>query len=245
MSCDKTVLIIDDDDDLLELSTHILKGAGIQVITASNGSEGIGKLLIHRPNLILLDILMPGINGFEVCEKIRQISNVPLLILSALNHEQNMLQALELGADDFVPKPFTAPMLLARVNALLRRSKYGNESPTAFTYTDGYLAIDSARRQVLIRGNPIKLGPTEFRLVEYMEHNAGKALTYEQLLANVWGAGYRGNVDIVHVYVSTLRSKIEEDPKNPRYIQSLHGVGYIFERQDSAPSVVGQFFNRH
>jgi two-component system KDP operon response regulator KdpE len=241
---EQIVLIIDDDDDLLELSTHIFKSAGIQVITANNGSEGIGKLLIYRPNLILLDILMPGINGFELCEKIRQISNVPLVILSALNHEQNMLQALELGADDFVPKPFTAPVLLARVKALLRRSKYGNESPTVFTYNDGYLAIDSARHQVLIRGKPIKVGPTEFRLVEYMERNARKALTYEQLLANVWGAGYRGNVDIVHVYVSTLRSKIEEDPKNPRYIQSVHGVGYVFERQDSARGVVARFSDR-
>lgn len=228
----KKVLLIDDDNDLLELSSHILKSAGAQVITANNGLEGIGKLLIHQPNLILLDIMMPGTNGFDVCEKIRQISNVPLVMLSALNQEQNIVQALELGADDFLPKPFTSQILLARVKALLRRSKDGNGAPSVFKYNDGHLTIDTARHQVLINGKPIKLSPIEFRLLEYLERNAGKALRYEQLLTNVWGDGYRGNVDIVHVYVSTIRSKIEENPKAPRYIRSVHGLGYVFERQD-------------
>ena len=232
----KKVLLIDDDNDLLELSSHIFKSAGAQVITARDGLEGISKLLIHRPDLILLDILMPGINGFEVCQKIRQISNAPLIILTALDHEQNTVQALELGADDFLPKPFTAQILLARVNALLRRSRYQSEYPSVFRYNDGHLTIDSERHQILINGKKVKSGPTEFRLLIYLEKNAGKALTYNQLLANVWGEEYRGNVDIVHVYISTLRSKIEENPKNPRYIQSIHGVGYIFERQDPALS---------
>ena len=233
----KKVLLIDDDNDLLELSSHIFKSAGAQVITARDGLEGISKLLIHRPDLILLDILMPGINGFEVCQKIRQISNAPLIILTALDHEQNTVQALELGADDFLPKPFTAQILLARVNALLRRSRYQSEYPSVFRYNDGHLTIDSERHQILINGKKVKSGPTEFRLLIYLEKNAGKALTYNQLLANVWGEEYRGNVDIVHVYISTLRSKIEENPKNPRYIQSVHGVGYIFERQDSVLSL--------
>lgn len=230
----KKVLLIDDDNDLLELSSRILKSAGAQVITARDGSEGIGKLLIHQPNLVLLDILMPGINGFEVCQKIRQISNAPLIILSALDHEQNMVHALELGADDFMSKPFTPQILLARVNALLRRSKYENRYPALFKYNDGYLTIDTERHQLLINGKPVKAGPTEFRLLVYLERNAGKVLTYEQLLSNVWGEGYRGNVDIVHVYISMLRSKIEKSPRKPCYIQSIHGVGYLFERQNSA-----------
>src|SRR5687767_2742412 len=230
----KKVLLIDDDNDLLELSSYIFKGAGVQVITASDGSEGINKLLIHRPDLIILDVMMPGINGFDVCKSIRRVSNVPLIMLTALDHEQNILQAFESGADDFLAKPFTAQILLARVNALLRRSRYGNELPSVFKYNDGHLTIDTEKHHILINGERVKLSPTEFRLLVYLEQNAGRAVTYDQLLTNVWGEEYRGNSDIVHVYISTLRSKIEKNPKNPRYIQSVHGVGYIFEKQDSA-----------
>ena len=229
---DKTVLLIDDDSDLLALSSHIFKSAGAQVITACDGWEGLGKFLTQRPDLILLDIMMPGINGLDVCKKIRQISNIPLIILTALHDEQNMIQALELGADDFLSKPFTAQILLARVNALLRRDQQQSKSSAVFRYSDDYLTIDDERHQILINGKKVKLSPTEFRLLIYLEKNAGRVLTYDQLLINVWGDKYRGNPDIVHVYISTLRSKIEEKPKSPHYIQSVHGVGYIFERQN-------------
>jgi len=229
----KRVLLIDDDNDLLELCSYLFKSAGAQVITARDGLEGISKLLTHRPHLILLDIMMPGINGFEVCQKIRQISTAPLIVLTALNYEPNMIQALELGADDCLAKPFTTQTLLARAKALLRRCEYESGYSAVFKYRDRRLTIDTEKYQILIHGRLVKSGPTEFRLLAYLERNAGRALTYDQLLANVWGEEYRGNVDIVHVYISTLRSKIEENPKKPRYIQSVHGVGYIFERQDS------------
>lgn len=229
---DKKVLLIDDDKDLLELSSYIFKSSGVQVITACDGSEGINKLLVHRPDLIVLDIMMPGISGFDVCKNVRRVSNVPLIILTALDQEQHILQAFASGADDFLAKPFTAQILLARVNALLRRSRQENGLPSAFKYNDGHLTIDTEKHHILINGEQVKLAPTEFRLLVYLEQNAGKALTYDQLLANVWGEEYRGNADIVHVYISTLRSKIEENPRRPRYIQSIHGMGYIFERQD-------------
>jgi two-component system, OmpR family, alkaline phosphatase synthesis response regulator PhoP len=229
----KKVLLVDDDNDLLQLSSHIFKNAGAQVITAHDGLEGIGKTFSHRPNLIILDIQMPGIGGFEVCQIIRQVSNVPVIILTALNYEQNIIHALELGADDFLAKPFTVPVLLARANALLRRSEQENENSAIFKYNDGRLKIDSEKHQILIKNKRIKAGPTEFRLLVYLMRNAGKALTYNQLLSNVWGEEYRGNVDIVHVYISNLRSKIEENPKKPKYIRLVYGVGYIFERQDS------------
>ncbi len=234
----KKVVLIDDDNDLLQLASHIFKSAGAQVITARDGTEGIGKILTHRPNLILLDFLMPGINGFEVCKIIRQISNAPLIMLTAMNFEDNLVQALELGADDFLAKPFTKAVLIARANALLRRSGSGaeNERPNVLIYNDGRLTIDSERHQILINGRKVKSGPTEFRLLTYLMRNVGKAITYNQLLANVWGEEYRGNVDIVQVYISNLRHKIEEDPRNPRYIQVVHGVGYVFERQDSTLS---------
>jgi DNA-binding response OmpR family regulator len=229
----KKILLIDDDNDLLRLSSQIFVSAGAQVITARDGSEGIGKLLVYRPHLILLDVLMPGLDGFEVCRKIRQVSNAPLIMLSALDHEHNLLLALELGADDFIGKPFPARILVARAKALLRRSEYGTEHPAGFKYNDGRLTIDSERHEILINGRQIKSSPTEFRLLTYLERNAGRAVSYDQLLANVWGDEYRGNVDIVHVYISSLRSKIEENSRTPRYIQSIHGVGYLFERQNS------------
>ena len=234
----KKVVLIDDDDDLLQLASHIFKSVGAQVITARDGTEGIGKILTHRPNLILLDFMMPGIDGFEVCKIIRQISNAPLIMLTAMNFEQNLVQALELGADDFLAKPFTTAVLLARARALLRRSNsgYENERPNVSIYNDGRLTIDSERHQILINGRKVKSGPTEFRLLTYLMRNVGKAITYNQLLANVWGEEYRGNVDIVQVYISNLRHKIEEDPKKPRYIQVVHGVGYVFEKQDSTLS---------
>lgn len=229
----KKVLLVDDDNDLLQLSSHIFKNAGAQVITAHDGLEGIGKIFSHRPNLIILDIQMPGIGGFEVCQIIRQVSNVPVIILTALDYEQNIVQALELGADDFLAKPFTVAVLLARVNALLRRSEKENEPSAIIKYNDGRLKIDSEKHQILINNKRIKSGPTEFRLLVYLMRNAGKALSYNQLLSNVWGEEYRGNVDMVHVYISNLRSKIEENPKKPKYIRLVYGVGYIFERQDS------------
>jgi DNA-binding response OmpR family regulator len=192
--------------------------------------EAIGKILTHRPHLIVLDIQMPGINGFEVCQLIRQISNVPLIMLTALNEDKHIVQALELGADDFLAKPFSSAVLMARVNALLRRSGREDQSSPSFQYNDGRLRIDGERHQILINDKRVKSGPTEFRLLVYLVRNAGKALGYDQILSNVWGGEYRGNIDVVHVYISNLRGKIEEDPKNPRYIRVVHGVGYIFER---------------
>ena len=231
----KKILIIDDDTDLLQLTSRIFKRAGAQVLTAQDSSEGVGKFLTYRPNLILLDVMMPGVNGFEICQKIRQVSDVPIIMLTALNHEQNLLQGLEVGADEFLSKPFSGEILLARAKTLLRRIGNGNGYPPTFKYNDGRLEIDAERHQILINGKQIKLTPTEFRLLVYLERHAGRALTYGQILDNVWGEEYRGSVDFVHVYISNLRSKIEENPKKPRYILSLHGVGYIFERQDTAP----------
>ena len=229
----KTVLLIDDDPDMLELSSQIFKNVGAQVITACDAGEGISKLLIHHPHLLILDLMLPGVSGFDACRQIRQVSDIPLIILTALHHEQNLVHALDVGADDFVAKPFTAGVLLARASALLRRTRHGNSHPSGYGYSDDRLKIDTERHRVLIDGKPIKTGPTEFRLLVYLERHAGKVVTYEQLLANVWGGSYSGNSDMVHVYISALRGKIEKNSKEPRYIQSVHGVGYIFERQTS------------
>ncbi len=233
------ILIINDDANLLQSASLIFTQAGAQIITARDGLEAMSKLFTHRPNLIILDARIPGINGFEVCQRIRQVSDIPLIMLTALNHEEEMLRGLEAGADDFLSKPFNAEILLARVKTVLRRSEYARSDYASiytapFEYNDGYLSIDVERRLALIKGKRIKLTPIELRFLVFLTRNAGKVLTFEQILANVWGDDYQGSIDKVHVYISHLRRKLEENTKSPRYIQTLHGVGYVFEKQELA-----------
>ncbi|HET9908939.1 MAG TPA: response regulator transcription factor, partial [Anaerolineales bacterium] len=159
-----------------------------------------------------------------------QVSDTPLIMLTALNHEQEMLRGLDAGADDFLSKPFNAEVLLARSKTVLRRTENLRSQNEAFNYNNGYLTIDVERRDVLLNGKRIKLTPVEFRLLTYLARNAGKVLTFEQILSNVWGKEYHGSMDYVHVYISHLRRKLGEDSKSPRYILTLHGVGYIFEK---------------
>jgi two-component system alkaline phosphatase synthesis response regulator PhoP len=232
------VLIIDDDGDLLQLAGLIFKKAGYEVITANDGLEGISKFFMEHPNLIILDIVMPGSNGFDVCQRIRHVSDEPLIMLTALNKEQDMLQGLACGADDFLSKPVNPEILLARARTLLRRSERSGENTalhgasTSFCYNDGYLSIDIEKHEVSIHGKRIQLTPMEFRLLVYLARNGGKLLTFEKILSNVWGNEYLGSLDHVHVYVSHLRRKIEEDAKKPRYIMTVYGMGYIFEKQE-------------
>ena len=231
------ILIIDDDPDVLHLVSLIFKKAGAHVMTAMDGLEGMGKLFTFHPDLITLDVMMPGANGFDVCRRIRQVSDVPIILLTALNQEVDMLRGLEAGADDFLSKPFNPDILLARARAVLRRKSGGNdaspgEKASGFRYNDGHLDIDVERRFILMKGQRVKLTPVEFRLLVYLARNAGKVLSPDQILLNVWGEAYRGSVDHVHVYISHLRRKLEEDTRSPRYIVTLRGVGYIFERQE-------------
>lgn len=231
---DKRVLIIDDDVDLLQLAGVLFKKAGAEIVTARDGVEGISKLFTHRPDLIVLDVMMPGMDGFEVCRRIRQVSDTPLIMLTALNHEREMLMGLEAGADDFLAKPFNADILLARTRTVLRRAQHQNNgnNDDSFKYNDGHLVIDIERHMVLVKGRRVKLSPLEFRLLVYLARNGGKLLTFDRILSNAWGEEYMGNIGYVHIYISRLRKKIEITPKNPRYILTVHGVGYIFEKPE-------------
>lgn len=230
----KKVLIIDDDADLVQLVSLIFKKAGAQTITACDGLDGISKLYTHHPHLIILDVMMPGANGYEVCQRIRQASDTPLIMLTALNQEQEMLRGLNAGADDFLSKPFNPDVLLARARMVLRRSESLIEGNSSFQYNDGVLCIDLDRHHLLVNQKRINLTPVEFRLLVYLARNGSKVLTQEQILAHVWGKEYSGNVDYVHVYISHLRRKMEEAGKSPRYIRTVHGIGYIFERPEAA-----------
>ena len=226
----KKVLIIDDDAGFPYLASLLFKKEGANTFTARGGLEGISKLFTHRPDLTILDVMMPDLNGFEVCKRIRQISDTPIIMLTALNNEEEMLRGLQAGADDFLSKPFNPVILLARAKMVLRRAEPVLPEKDFRNFDDGRLRIEVERRHVLINGNRMKLTPTEFRLLIYLARNAGKVLTFEQILVNVWGNQYRGNLDYVHVYISHLRNKIEENPKRPRYILTIHGIGYMFEK---------------
>lgn len=227
---DKKILLIDDDSGFLYLTGLLFKKAGARVFTARDGLEGISKLFTHQPDLTLLDLEMPGMNGFEICSRIRQISDTPIIIVTALNEERDMLKGLEAGADDYLTKPFNPEILLARAAAVLRRSGQGHSQAELFNFDNGYLVIDFERHEVLVNGKRVKITPTEFSLLAYLVRNAGKVLTFEQILAKVWGNQYGRSAEYVHVYISQLRNKIEANPRQPRYLLTIHGVGYVFEK---------------
>jgi DNA-binding response OmpR family regulator len=230
----KKVLLIDDDIDFLALTVRTFEQNGAKTITALDALEGIGKLLTHNPDLVILGILLAGMDGFQVCQRIRQFSNTPLIMLSALDQDQHMLQGLEAGADDVLSKSVNPEILSARAQAVIRRNRGTDGGRTGHDYDDGRLLINLESHSVRIENHGVNLTQTEFRLLVFLLNNADRVLSFEQILFNVWGSKYSGKVDYVHVYISHLRSKIEQDPKNPRYILSVYSVGYIFEKQNDA-----------
>jgi two-component system KDP operon response regulator KdpE len=224
------ILVIDDDFHIRRATEQVFTRAGAKVYTAASSSEGLRLLYAEQPNLILLDIMMPDEQGWETCRQIRRLSDVPVIMLTALKQDQDIVRGLECGADDFVSKPFSSEVLLARARAVLRRAEPAHAPDHSIVYQDDFLTIDLERRLVSIRDKVVKLTPTEFRLLAYLFKNAGRVLTFKQILENVWGWEYQDSIDYVHVYISHLRQKLEEDPKNSRYLLTEHGVGYRFEK---------------
>lgn len=229
---DRKILVVDDDAEILLLIEQVISSGEALAITARDGLDGLRKFFTQQPDLVVLDVVLPDLDGYEVCRRIRQVSDVPIILLTVLNQEKDLLQGLGAGADDFLLKPFSAQVLIARIGAVLRRSTHFSARLVPFEYNDGFLLIDTEGHRVLVRGDPISITPVEFRLLVYLARNAGKVLTFEQILSNVWGNEYRGNMDYVHVYISHLRLKLEEKTKAPRYILTVHGIGYRFERHD-------------
>jgi len=226
------VLVVDDDPALLSLIDYTFDREGYEVITASDGKEALRQFFARRPNLVILDVMMPRMDGWETCRRIREVSDIPIVMLTARGQDEDIVRGLEYGADDYLTKPFSIMVLLAHARAVLRRAALppvDEEEPA--TYADDYFTIDLKERRVSVRGEPIKLTPTEYRLLAYMVQNANHVLTFQQILQNVWGWEYQDDLDYVRVYVWHLRQKLEEDPKNPQYIQTEIGVGYRFESQ--------------
>ena len=228
----KKVLIIDDDVDVQKINEKVFRNIGAIVKVATNGTDGVRKFFLEKPDLVITDIMMPEMDGYETCSRIRQVSNVPIIMLTALNSEEEIIRGLESGADDFISKPFSPDVLVARARALFRRLDMPRDSVVhGQYYSDGYLTIDLEKRIVLVEGDSIKLTRTEYNLLAYLLQNAGWVRTFDQILVNVWGPEYQGSLDYVHVYISNLRKKIEMDQRNPTYLESEHGVGYRFNKR--------------
>jgi two-component system KDP operon response regulator KdpE len=231
MNSDQTkykILAVDDEKRMVRFIQLNLEQDGFQVVTAYNGKEALEQVRTQLPDLVLLDIMMPDINGFEVLKKIREVSNVPVIMLTAKGEEDDRIQGLELGADDYITKPFSPRELVSRIRAVLRRTKSFQEDQVDLIDVDDRLTIDFSRREVWVEGEKVDLRPTEYRLLYHLVQNAGWVNTHEQLLSKVWGFEYQDEPHYVRLYVNYLRKKLEEDPSNPKYILTERGVGYRF-----------------
>ncbi len=224
----KTVLVVDDESRMVEFIAMNLELEGFRVVRAANGSEALEKASREHPDLVLLDIMMPEMDGFETLEGLRETSSVPVIFLTAKNEEVDRIKGLDLGADDYITKPFSPRELVSRIRAVLRRTE-----PAAVTTSeivvDNELRVNFDQRKVIVRGQEVRLRPTEYRLLYQLVTNAGKLLTHEVLLSRVWGAEYRDEDQYVRLYITYLRQKIEKDSKNPKYILSERGLGYRFK----------------
>jgi DNA-binding response OmpR family regulator len=199
---------------------------GYQVIKASNGQEAVDMVVEKHPDLVFLDIMMPVLDGFAACERIREFSNVPIIMVTARGSEGDRVRGLDLGADDYIVKPFSATELLARARAVLRRAQNSSSAFEQSIFTHGNLRIDFARAEVFKGDKMIFLSATEYRLLLQFAHNIASVLTSEQLLVDVWGPEYRDDKEILWVSISRLRQKLEADPKNPQHIVTRSGLGY-------------------
>jgi two-component system KDP operon response regulator KdpE len=201
---------------------------GYQVIEASNGLEAVNRVREDLPDLVLLDVMMPEMDGFEALRLIREASNAPVIMLTVKGDEQDKVRGLELGADDYVTKPFGPRELASRIKAVLRRSEMPASADESVIKVDDRLQIDFNHRQVIVNGEPVKLRPTEYRLLYHLVNNAGWTMPHETLLAKVWGHEYRDETHYLRLYITYLRQKIEEDPSHPHYILTERGLGYRF-----------------
>ncbi|MHC4215842.1 MAG: response regulator transcription factor [Planctomycetota bacterium] len=211
----KTILVIDNDPSLCETIATSFAAKGAHTYAAYDGRQGLREFYRLRPDLVLLDIMLPDKRGLEILHQIRRFTDVPVISLNA-------------GADDYVTKPVDNRVLIARADVALSRAQI-NLDKVGTIYDDGHLAIDPIAFRVSVNGSQVKLTATEFELLTYLVHNAGRACTFTQILANVWGERYKTNSEYVHAFIWQLRRKLEKDPKRPAYLHSVHGVGYRFE----------------
>jgi two-component system KDP operon response regulator KdpE len=225
----KHILVVDDDPAILRLLSANLKAREYEVTTATNGEESLEAVQRDFVDLIILDIMMPKMDGVEVCRRIREWSDVPIIILSARGDEKDKVKCLELGADDYLTKPFGIAELLARIKTAFRHRGDPSVAPAQPSFACDGLEINFARRRVSVDGHEITLTPTEYSLLQHLAVNADKVLTHSMILQSVWGNEYSSEKEYLRVFVGRLRRKLEADPNNPRYIKTIPGVGYCLE----------------
>ena len=227
-----TILTADDDPQLLRLVARNLELEGYEVLMASDGKQALEQIEQQVPDLVLLDVMMPKIDGFTVCQRVREFSAVPIIIVTARGQDQDKVRGLNLGADDYLTKPFSVDELLARVQAVLRRAQFiPSEHTHAMRTTIGDLSVDYAQHLVTMAGRELMLTPIEYGLLVYLAQNAGRVLTQDLLLEHVWGAEYIGESHMLQVNINRLRRKLEPDPVHPRYILTKVGIGYLLSTQ--------------
>ncbi len=224
----RLVLVVDDESRMRRFIRMNMELEGYQIIEAENGLVALEQIRQHTPDLVIMDVMMPEMDGFETLKLLREISTVPVILLTVKSDEDDKIQGLSLGADDYVTKPFSPRELVTRVTAVLRRAEWPAPPPRTILRIDGRLSVDFNRHQVIVNDERIDLRPTEYRLLNHLIQNAGWVVPHETLLAKVWGYEYRDETHYLRLYINYLRKKIEEDPAKPYYILTERGVGYRF-----------------
>jgi len=224
----RRILVVDDEERMVRFIRLNLEHDGFRVTDAYNGTQAINKVRSSLPDLVLLDVMMPDLDGFEVLKIIREVSSVPVIMLTAKGEEDDRVRGLELGADDYITKPFSPRELVSRVKAVLRRTETLTAAMHGLIEVDEHLKMDFDRREVWLDDKLVKLRPTEYRLLYHLVQNAGWVVTHDQILTKVWGYEYRDEPHYVRLYINYLRKKLEEDPANPKYILTERGIGYRF-----------------
>jgi len=224
----RRVLVVDDEPRMIHFIRLNLEHDGFEVIEATSGSQALEVLRDRMPDLILLDVMMPDMDGFESLQLLREISTVPVIMLTAKGEEEDRVRGLELGADDYITKPFSPREMVSRVRAVIRRTETPSAPVREAIKVDDRLTIDFDRREIFVEGKLIQLRPTEFKLLYHLVQNAGWVVPHDQLLAKVWGYEYRDETHYLRLYVNYLRKKLEADPSDPKYILTERGVGYRF-----------------
>lgn len=222
-----TVVVVDDEPRILRFIRAELEADNYRVLTAKDGESGLALLERERPDLVVLDLILPGIDGFEVLRRIRTMSMVPVIVLTAKGNDTYKIRGLDLGADDYMTKPFNPEELAARIRAVLRRSHNLARVETVQVLDYGDVRIDFGQRRVMVSGREVQLSPTEWQLLFHMAANAGRVILHEDLLSMTWGAEYRNDIQYLRVWISRLRRKLGDDPSAPRIIRTVAGIGYM------------------
>jgi DNA-binding response OmpR family regulator len=227
-----TILAVDDEPHVVKLVKANLESSGYKVLTANDGEEAIEVIQREIPDLVILDLMLPKLDGYAVCRRVREFSTVPIIMLSARSAQVDLVHGFEVGADDYLTKPFSVTELLMRVQAVLRRSRWPEEILTRQGFKTGPIEIDFAQHRVTVEGNEVKLTPTEYRLLAYMASHANRVITHRELLRAVWGPEYGEESEYLRVYIRYLRQKLEPEPSNPRYLLTQPGAGYMLYQPD-------------